>query len=382
MGTPTYMSPEQCRGTGEVDERSDLYSIGCMFYELLTGEPPFTNMAAGELIGAHLFIEPEKPTTRNANISQEAEALTMALLSKKPPDRPQTAKEVAQKFAELARNHGWMAHTNPTSHRPVARMTSDVASTSAHDATMPSPPPSSVGPVRPQSSETPNLLIGIGKTPVPPVDTQPHETPKPTTLTSAASQSSHHDVPKRRTGLFVGVGVAAIGAAVLGFVAMKGGGSKDARPAAATEPAGKPATDDTKPTPVEVAKPATTMPVDTTKPTTTAPVDTTKPATTTAVETTKPATTTAVETTKPATTTPVETTKPAVATTKPATTKPATTTTKPVTTTATTKPATTKPVTTTATTKPAITKPATTTTKPATTKPGAGSGKILIETDL
>jgi hypothetical protein len=271
-----------------------------------------------------------------------------------------------------------MAQTNPAANRAAARMTGNVSP--EHDATVASPhglmvPPSAA---RPASSETPNLLMGIGQTPVPPVDTQPIETPKPTTLTSAASQSAHHDVPKpqRRTGLFVAIGAAALAAGVVGFVAMKGSGTKDARPAAATEPAGKPGADDTKPTPVEVAKPAgDTKPAtgEIAKPATgdTKPVETTtetKPVDTKPVDT-KPA----VTTTKPVDTKPADT-KPAVATTKPAATKPATT--KP----ATTKPAvaTTKP----ATTKPATTKPATTTTKPGTTKPGQGSGKILIETDL
>src|SRR5262249_21677941 len=63
MGTPTYMSPEQCRGTGDIDHRADLYSLGCIFYEMVCGEPPFVSEGAGELIGMHLFKEPEPPTT-------------------------------------------------------------------------------------------------------------------------------------------------------------------------------------------------------------------------------------------------------------------------------------------------------------------------------
>src|SRR5262245_11358887 len=78
MGTPTYMSPEQCKGTGEVDHRADLYSIGCMYYECVAGRPPFDNMGAGELIGAHLFVEPVPPSKCGAVISPQAEQLIMS----------------------------------------------------------------------------------------------------------------------------------------------------------------------------------------------------------------------------------------------------------------------------------------------------------------
>ncbi|MDQ3370290.1 MAG: serine/threonine protein kinase, partial [Myxococcota bacterium] len=106
MGTPTYMSPEQCRGTGTVDHRADLYSIGCMLYELVAGRPPFINDGAGELIGSHLFVEPEPPS-RHVAISQELEALIMSLLSKRPEQRVQTARELAQRLLQIAQSQGW-----------------------------------------------------------------------------------------------------------------------------------------------------------------------------------------------------------------------------------------------------------------------------------
>ena len=46
LGTPVYMSPEQCRGAGDVDHRSDIYSLGCMLFEMLAGQPPFNCRAS------------------------------------------------------------------------------------------------------------------------------------------------------------------------------------------------------------------------------------------------------------------------------------------------------------------------------------------------
>jgi len=58
LGTPRYMSPEQCRGSGRVDALSDVYSLGVIFYEILTGAPPFSGSAHGELIVQHMMQEP------------------------------------------------------------------------------------------------------------------------------------------------------------------------------------------------------------------------------------------------------------------------------------------------------------------------------------
>jgi serine/threonine-protein kinase len=107
MGTPTYMSPEQCRGSGDVDARADIYSLGCIFYQLLTGKPPFANEGAGEVIGMHLFVQPEPPSRNALGISPDTEALVMAMLAKDPKARPQTARELAQAFGVVAHAHGW-----------------------------------------------------------------------------------------------------------------------------------------------------------------------------------------------------------------------------------------------------------------------------------
>jgi serine/threonine-protein kinase len=106
MGTPTYMSPEQCRGTGLLDHRADLYSIGCILYELSCGRPPFEALGAGELIGAHQHLQPPPPSEFNPDISKDMEALILRLLEKDPAKRVQSATELAQQLAAIARNHG------------------------------------------------------------------------------------------------------------------------------------------------------------------------------------------------------------------------------------------------------------------------------------
>ena len=58
MGTPIYMSPEQCRGTRTVDHRSDIYSLGVIFYEMLVGQPPFVSEGFGDLVNMHLNVPP------------------------------------------------------------------------------------------------------------------------------------------------------------------------------------------------------------------------------------------------------------------------------------------------------------------------------------
>jgi serine/threonine protein kinase len=87
MGTPIYMSPEQCRGTKTVDHRSDIYSLGIIFFEMLCGQPPFVSEGFGELVNMHLNVAAPAPSTQNANVSPTLDAIVLKMLAKNPDER-------------------------------------------------------------------------------------------------------------------------------------------------------------------------------------------------------------------------------------------------------------------------------------------------------
>lgn len=89
MGTPLYMSPEQCGG-GHVDTRSDIYSLGVIAYQMLAGEPPFAGNTSA-VMHAHRERPPQHLRERAAKIPKRAASVVMAALSKNPAERPQTA---------------------------------------------------------------------------------------------------------------------------------------------------------------------------------------------------------------------------------------------------------------------------------------------------
>jgi eukaryotic-like serine/threonine-protein kinase len=94
MGTPVYMSPEQCRGAGRVDERSDIYSLGCVMYQMLCGRPPFVAEGYGELIALHLTGQPERPSVYEPSVPRGIEDVVMKSLTKDPHGRQQTMAEL------------------------------------------------------------------------------------------------------------------------------------------------------------------------------------------------------------------------------------------------------------------------------------------------
>jgi serine/threonine-protein kinase len=95
IGTPAYMSPEQCLGRSDLDHRTDLYAIGCILFDVLCGQPPFTSQhGTGALIAAHLRDPAPDPRTLDPHIPDALALITRRLLEKDPAARFQSAVEL------------------------------------------------------------------------------------------------------------------------------------------------------------------------------------------------------------------------------------------------------------------------------------------------
>ncbi|WP_217131291.1 serine/threonine-protein kinase [Streptomyces sp. AC558_RSS880] len=100
MGTPHYMSPEQISGS-EVDRRSDLYSFGCVLYEIATGVPPFDLDDAWAILVGHRDTPPRPPRGHRAELPERLERIILDLLAKEPGGRPDSARELARRIGAL-----------------------------------------------------------------------------------------------------------------------------------------------------------------------------------------------------------------------------------------------------------------------------------------
>ena len=94
IGTPTYMAPEQAVGDPGTDHRADIYALGCVAYELITGKPPFHDLPVHQLVAAHVATAPTPIRDISPDASESIAALVMQCLAKEPADRPQSAKAV------------------------------------------------------------------------------------------------------------------------------------------------------------------------------------------------------------------------------------------------------------------------------------------------
>jgi beta-lactam-binding protein with PASTA domain/tRNA A-37 threonylcarbamoyl transferase component Bud32 len=137
VGTAQYLSPEQARGTN-VDQRSDLYSLGVVLYELLTGEAPFEGDTPVEVAMKHLSTVPDAPSTHRPDLPRELDLVVLRALAKDPEDRYQSAEEMEADLARVARGAPIAAATEDSATQ-IMRIP-PAAAAAATSATMIAPP--------------------------------------------------------------------------------------------------------------------------------------------------------------------------------------------------------------------------------------------------
>jgi eukaryotic-like serine/threonine-protein kinase len=121
LGTPAYMSPEQCEGT-TVDYRADIYALGVVAFELLTGARPFHGSNPFQLISRHLTAEPPRPSEAQPGLSPQLDATILRMLAKSPHDRPRSASEAVSSMSGVASRAESVAPAE--AYLPVARFDS------------------------------------------------------------------------------------------------------------------------------------------------------------------------------------------------------------------------------------------------------------------
>jgi eukaryotic-like serine/threonine-protein kinase len=142
VGTAQYLSPEQARG-GEVDQRSDLYSLGVVLYELLTGKTPFEGDTPVEIAMKHLSNAPKPPSKLRSDIPEELDMVVLRALAKNPVDRYQSADEMEADLERVSRGLPVSATTVDSATQVLRRAPAPaVAAGDATAATMIAPAPS------------------------------------------------------------------------------------------------------------------------------------------------------------------------------------------------------------------------------------------------
>ena len=142
VGTAQYLSPEQARGTN-VDQRSDLYSLGVVLYELLTGSAPFGGDTPVEIAMKHLSQVPEPPSAKRPNLPHDLDLLVMRALAKDPDERYQSAEEMDADLERVARGVSVSRETEESATQILSAQTGPMAATAA---TMIAPPPRAIAP--------------------------------------------------------------------------------------------------------------------------------------------------------------------------------------------------------------------------------------------
>ncbi|UCC24146.1 MAG: protein kinase [Gemmatimonadales bacterium] len=130
VGTPFYMSPEQATGDRQVGPASDVYALGCVLYEMLVGDPPFTGSTAQAVLGKIISGEPVSPAKERPSIPGNVDAAVRRALERLPADRFTSAAEFARALGDPTFRHGDLAAARESGSdiwKPVAGVASVIA---------------------------------------------------------------------------------------------------------------------------------------------------------------------------------------------------------------------------------------------------------------
>ena len=190
MGTPRYMSPEQCKGSARVDAKTDVYALGVIMFQMLTGKPPFDADGPGALMAMQIYQEPPTLRSIEPSVMPNAEKLVLTMLSKEQTARP-TMPEVVQQLEQMGAHGSAM-----TSAMPAIRMPHQYQSQS-QQALPPINVPHPVDASGPNVASRPSLM-GVG------------QTQDPTSLKSGSQRVKRLLVTAAMATVLSGVGIAIV----------------------------------------------------------------------------------------------------------------------------------------------------------------------------
>ena len=156
MGTPRYMSPEQVQGSRQVGPASDVYSFGCILFQMACGQPPFVQDMTTAVMIAHLSQDPPHPASLAPALPPALDALIVQMLAKAPEDRPSDMKEVERRLRDLRSADDLPTAAVPVEPAPTAR----------------------VAPTRPGPLQATRVEVATGPAPAPPSATSAPPTPR------------------------------------------------------------------------------------------------------------------------------------------------------------------------------------------------------------
>ena len=126
VGTPAYMSPEQATGEEGIDGRSDLYSLGCVLYEMLAGEPPFTGPNAQAILSKR-FVSPIPSVRATRDVPDSVDTAVTRALARTPVDRYPSTAEFAEALRQISLEIGAAAHRTPPEPQQRAPVSKSIA---------------------------------------------------------------------------------------------------------------------------------------------------------------------------------------------------------------------------------------------------------------